>query len=76
MSCFRTELITEIIIDAPGDLVYELIIDVENYDKWNPFVVRSVRDKKVKNDSGIRVGEILTNTHKFGESEKIFTPVV
>lgn len=35
------ELHTEITIDAPTDVVWDVLVDLEHYDEWNPFVVEA-----------------------------------
>ena len=49
----RYHLTTDIEIDAPPETVWEVLIDLDSYSSWNPFVISS---------QGIpAVGERLTN---------------
>ena len=47
------ELHTEISIDAPVDVVWDVLVDLERYGEWNPFVVESA--------GRVEVGERLVN---------------
>ncbi len=47
------ELRTEITIDAPTDVVWDVLTDLDRYDEWNPFVVESA--------GRVEVGERLVN---------------
>ncbi len=47
------ELRTEITIDAPPDVVWAVLADLESYGEWNPFVVES--------SGRVEVGERLVN---------------
>ena len=49
----RHELHTEITIDAPTRVVWEVLVDLDRYAEWNPFVVRS--------SGTVAVGERLVN---------------
>ncbi len=44
---------TEIEIDAPTDVVWDILTDLDRYEDWNPFVVRS--------SGAVALGERLTN---------------
>ena len=35
------ELHTEIAIDAPAEVVWDVLLDLEHYDEWNPFIIES-----------------------------------
>lgn len=47
------ELHTEITIDAPTDVVWDVLTDLDSYSEWNPFVVES--------SGRVVVGERLVN---------------
>ncbi len=49
----RHELHTEITIDAPADVVWEVLTDLERYADWNPFIVAA--------SGTVAVGERLVN---------------
>lgn len=49
----KYELHSEIAIDAPPETVWEILIDLEHYAEWNPFVVSSIGTPQV--------GESLVN---------------
>jgi hypothetical protein len=49
----RYQLHTDIAIDAPPDAVWDILIDLDSYSDWNPFVVSS--------HGTVAVGEQLTN---------------
>lgn len=36
---FRAEVITEVVIDAPIEVVWDVLTDVAAYPEWNPFVL-------------------------------------
>lgn len=44
---------TEIEIDAPTDIVWDVLLDLDHYPEWNPFIVEA--------DGTAAVGERLTN---------------
>lgn len=62
------EIITEIVIDAPKERVFELLTNLAEYQNWNPFIVES--------KGTVKVGNILTNTMKNGDSQITFKPKV
>lgn len=63
------ELHTEITIDAPIEIVWDLLVDLERYDEWNPFVVESA--------GRVAVGERLVNRMKPpGGKTMTFKPIV
>ena len=60
---------TDIIIEAPVKVVWEVFTDKESYPEWNPFI------KSIKGE--MKVGEILTNTLIQANGKSIqFTPRV
>lgn len=62
------ELKTEIIINSTPGKIYQVLIDLDRYAEWNPFVIRS--------SGRVAVGETLTNTMLNGTKEMTFKPVV
>jgi uncharacterized protein YndB with AHSA1/START domain len=38
---FREEIITEIVIDAPAERVWEVLADLASYPEWNPRIRRA-----------------------------------
>jgi hypothetical protein len=64
----KKEIRTEVIIQANENKVYDIITNLEDYENWNPFIVRS-EGKPVK-------GEKLINTMINGESKMTFKPKV
>ncbi|MGB3589119.1 MAG: SRPBCC domain-containing protein [Tunicatimonas sp.] len=60
------ELITEIIINASAERVWQVLTDFPAYQEWNPFIV---------NSSGKAIaGTRLTNQMKQGEKTTTFKP--
>jgi hypothetical protein len=49
----RYELHTDIEIEAPAEVVWEVLTDLDHYEDWNPFVTSSA--------GTVVVGETLTN---------------
>ena len=37
----RHQLHTEIEIEAPADIVWDILTDLDHYEDWNPFIVSS-----------------------------------
>ena len=65
----RHELHTEITIDAPAEIVWHVLTDLEGYAEWNPFVVAS--------GGHLAVGERLTNRmSRGGDKTMTFRPTV
>lgn len=61
-------IVTEIIINAPAERVWEILTNTEKYADWNPFLL------KIKGE--IKIGNRLENTMKNGNSTIIFKPQV
>lgn len=59
---------TEIILNASPEKVWSVLIDFENFENWNPFIVAST-GKPV-------VGEKLTNKMLLNGKPSVFTPTV
>lgn len=49
------EINSKIIINAPKSIVWEILIDFEKYEKWNPFTRKVACDLVVGNDVGLHV---------------------
>lgn len=64
----QQQIQTEIIIHASKETVYEIITCFQEYEQWNPFIVKS---------KGVPVvGTKLSNTMLNGEKKIVFKPVV
>jgi len=59
---------TEIIINASQEKVWQVLTNLEEYSRWNPFIVRSI--------GSIAEGNTLTNTLKSGTGNMTFRPRV
>ena len=60
---------TEIEIDAPTDVVWDVLVDLDHYPDWNPFIVEAV--------GTVAVGQRLTNRlQPPGGRAMTFKPVV
>ncbi|MGH9269850.1 MAG: SRPBCC family protein [Ilumatobacteraceae bacterium] len=65
----RHSLHTEIDIEAPPEVVWEILVDLQRYPEWNPFLV-SARGT-------VAVGETLTNRLQPPNGKpRTFTPTV
>ena len=65
----RHEIRTEITIDAPTDVVWKVLVDLDAYNEWNPFVVEST--------GRAEIGERLVNRlHPPGGKAMTFKPFV
>lgn len=63
------EIRTEIEIDAPASRVWEVLTDIDGFQRWNPFVTRVSGDLRVGNTLRIEV-------HIPGGSNMKFAPTV
>jgi hypothetical protein len=61
-------LSTEVIIEASAEQVWIEITEIANWEKWNPFIIKSV--------GTIAKGEKLQNTHVMGDKTVVFKPRV
>ncbi|WP_194778128.1 SRPBCC domain-containing protein [Pararhodonellum marinum] len=59
---------TEIIINASKEKVWDLLTDLEQYQNWNPFIVKS--------SGKVAPGNIVVNTMKNGEGTITFKPKI
>jgi hypothetical protein len=65
----RHQLHTEITIDAPAEVVWDVLIDLGRYTDWNPFIVAA--------SGRPELGERLTNRiHPPGGRKMTFRPTV
>ena len=64
----QSQIKTEIIIDAPKEKVWNILTDLESYEKWNPFIVKS--------SGRITPGARIQNTMLNGDSNMTFRPKV
>ncbi|MEM7275424.1 MAG: SRPBCC domain-containing protein [Actinomycetota bacterium] len=65
----RHQLHTEIVIDATPERVWEVLTDLADYHRWNPFVIESAGE--------VAVGQRLTNRIKPpGGRAQTFRPIV
>lgn len=69
--CACAKVYTEIEINAPANIVYDILTDFDSYSEWNTFMVKSAKDT-----DELKPGTVLTNTMKPGSSEMVFTPTV
>lgn len=71
-SCVSVE--TEIVINAPANIVYNILTDFDSYSEWNPFIVESSKDTQ----DLIEHKTILTNKMKPNPDSSgiVFTPTV
>lgn len=65
---FTMKIRTEIIIDAPKEKVWNILVDFHQYHSWNPFIIKSA-GKPLP-------GTKLTNTMKNGDSTITFKPTI
>lgn len=62
---------TEIIIDAPAQLIWDHLMDFDSYHQWNPFI------QSIVSSGQLAVGSRLTNRIKAGDNKaQTFKPVV
>lgn len=59
---------TSITIQAPAARVWQLLTTLEDYSRWNPFIVAS--------SGSIRPGAHITNTMLMGEKRMTFKPKI
>ncbi|CAN5276396.1 SRPBCC domain-containing protein [soil metagenome] len=64
----KHQIKTEIIINAPRERVFQVLTNLVDYEKWNPFIIKS-KGKAIE-------GSFLTNTMKNGDREMTFKPKV
>jgi hypothetical protein len=59
---------TEIVINAPATKIWNILTDLENYQDWNPFIIKSSGE--------VKVGKQITNTMKNGDKNMTFKPTI
>ncbi|WP_027000047.1 SRPBCC domain-containing protein [Eisenibacter elegans] len=64
----KAQIITEIVINAPKEQVFSVLTNLEAYQEWNPFIIRS--------EGKVMLGARLKNTMKNGDSPITFKPKV
>ncbi len=62
------EIKTEIIINASGEKIWNILTDLENYKNWNPFMIES--------KGKVKVGNQITNTMKNDDKNMTFKPQI
>ena len=62
------ELVTEITIQAPVEIVWKHLTDLTAYSSWNPFIVKS--------DGEIGLGNQITNVMMNGGKPRTFKPKI
>lgn len=61
-------IVTEIVINATPKSIWEILTQLENYSKWNPFIVQS--------SGKIAPGNKIKNTMKNGDKTISFSPKI
>ncbi len=64
----KNSIVTEIVIDAPAEKVWEILTNLNAFQSWNPFIVKSVGEVKPK--------ARLVNTMQTEKNTMTFKPVV
>ncbi|MAZ36760.1 SRPBCC domain-containing protein [Salibacteraceae bacterium] len=64
----KKEINTQIIINASTAAVWSVLIDNENYEKWNPLIVKS--------EGKIELGKRIKNTMNNGGKTMVFKPEI
>jgi len=63
------KILTEIIINAPSEDVWQVLMNHEEYPNWNPFIINI--------DGSAKVGEKISVTiHPKGKDPMVFNPIV
>ncbi len=61
-------LSTEIVIEAPIDIVWNVLVDNAHWEDWNPFIVKS--------HGQMKIGGRITNTMMLNGNSFTFKPVI
>lgn len=61
---------TTIDINASPEVIWQVIVNFEAYESWNPFIVRSKAEGKAN------LGVKITNSMKMENKEQVFEPVI
>ena len=64
----QNEIMTEIIINSPSQKIYEILTNLSDYEKWNPFIIKS--------EGIVGVGNRIKNTMKNGDKNIVFKPKI
>lgn len=68
MTTEKKEIRTQIIIKASTAAVWSVLTNNENYENWNPFIVKS--------EGKIELGKHIKNTLKNGNKNMVFKPKI
>lgn len=61
----RTTIQTEIIINAPLEIVWNTLMQFEHYPNWNPFIQQIIGDAKVGNKIKVTLQDPQKNKMSF-----------
>jgi len=64
----HNEIKTEILINSSSQRVYEILTNLFEYEKWNPFIIKS--------EGIVGVGNRIKNTMKNGNKSIVFKPKI
>jgi hypothetical protein len=64
----HNEIKTEILINSSSQRVYEILTNLFDYEKWNPFIIKS--------EGIVGVGNRIRNTMKNGNKSIVFKPKI
>lgn len=64
----HNEIKTEILINSSSQRVYEILTNLFDYEKWNPFIIKS--------EGIVGVGNRIKNTMKNGNESIVFKPKI
>lgn len=68
------EITTSIIFNAASEKVWDILIDFENYGKWNPFIKSIVGEVKVGNTLQVTIEPPNGSTMKFKPTLLVVNP--
>jgi uncharacterized protein YndB with AHSA1/START domain len=57
----------DVVIDAPADVIWRVMLDLDGYPRWNPFIVRVDRP----GGRPARVGDAITLHVRFGNGQRV-----
>ncbi len=64
----RNKITTEIVLEGTREEVWKILVDLEKYPAWNPFIIRSA--------GVVRLNETLENIMMSGGKPMTFRPVI